>query len=114
MIPLTSQERLVLICLCAVISTGSALTICFDLLPQSRAAIESINDGGLVPKTDVNRAGVGELTALPFIGEYTARKIIEYRNKHGDFRSLGEISLIPGVRKDLFDKFISYLKVGPL
>lgn len=45
----------------------------------------------------VNRAGVPELTALPGIGPVTARRIVEYRQRHGRFLTLTDLKRVKGI-----------------
>ena len=63
-------------------------------------------------KVDVNHAGYEELVRIPYIGDFTARKILKRRRDIGRFRSLAEISSIPGIYPKNSAKFLPYLKVG--
>lgn len=51
----------------------------------------------------INTDELSELTKLPGIGKKTAEKIIEYRRKSGDFTSLEELKLVPGIKDKAFD-----------
>lgn len=53
---------------------------------------------------DVNSAGIVELTALPGIGEITARRIIEYRNAHGRFTSTKELMNVKGIGPKKYER----------
>ncbi len=46
---------------------------------------------------DINSAGAAELACIPGVGEGLAQRIIDYRNAHGPFHSLGELENVPGV-----------------
>lgn len=53
-----------------------------------------ISSGG---KINVNRASAEELKKLPGIGAAYAERIVEYRNQHGDFTSLDELTNVSGI-----------------
>ena len=46
---------------------------------------------------DLNNATTEQLDTLDGVGPATARKILEYRAQHGPFRSVSELSRIPGI-----------------
>lgn len=66
--------------------------------------------GGLI---DLNTAGVAELDLLPGVGEATARAIIEYRTKHGRFRSVEELDRVPGIGPAKLARIRPLVTVGP-
>jgi len=46
---------------------------------------------------NVNTATVAQLTSLPHIGEKIAQRIVKYRQKNGDFKSLADLSNVRGI-----------------
>ena len=62
---------------------------------------------------DVNRASVAELDALPGIGPVLARRVVEWRDEKGAFRSLEELERVPGIGPALLRKLSGSLRVGP-
>ncbi len=58
-------------------------------------------------KIDLNTASVDELDSLMYIGKDEAQRIVEYREKHGDFESIEDIYNISGlnsrIRKIILD-----------
>ncbi|MBS1493318.1 MAG: helix-hairpin-helix domain-containing protein [Bacteroidetes bacterium] len=58
---------------------------------------------------NLNTAGTDELISLPGIGESTAEKIIEYRNKKGKFKKIQEIMNVKGIGEKKFEKIKEYL-----
>ena len=55
-------------------------------------------------KVDINRAEDWLLAALPGIGEGRAQAIIEYRTKNGPFRSIEELTKVPGIGENTLEK----------
>lgn len=55
-------------------------------------------------KVNINTADINELLTLPGIGEAKALSIINYRQEHGDFKSIEEIKNISGIKNSVFDK----------
>ncbi|MEK6701696.1 MAG: ComEA family DNA-binding protein [Planctomycetota bacterium] len=48
-------------------------------------------------KININTATIEELDLLPGIGRSTAQKIIDYRIKHGKFRTISELDKVSGI-----------------
>ncbi len=53
--------------------------------------------GGHGGKINVNKASADELTNLDGVGESTARRIVEYRDRHGRFSDVDELDEVPGI-----------------
>jgi len=92
---------------------GSCLHYTAQKYPVLRKKTDLINSNKLYPKTDINSASFNELIKIPYIGKYTANKIIQFRDKHNGFTSLEQLKQIKGIRKTNYEKFYKYLKVGP-
>lgn len=58
---------------------------------------------------NINKASVEELTKLPGIGEKTAKKIVEYRQKYGGFKKIEDIMKIERIGQKLFEKIQDYI-----
>jgi comEA protein len=63
----------------------------------SREPSETEKRGPSSPKIDINTANAYELEGLPGIGPVLARRIIEYRDKHGRFQTLSELKKVNGI-----------------
>jgi comEA protein len=70
--------------------------LCFSIgLAQASGA----QDPG---KININKAGAEELAKLPRIGPAIAKRIIEYREKNGNFRKIEDIMQVRGIGEKLF------------
>ncbi len=61
---------------------------------------------------DLNTASVQELEMFTDLGDGLARRIVEYRQVHGPFRSVDELRHISGVSGRLAEELKRELKVG--
>ncbi|HOI54080.1 MAG TPA: helix-hairpin-helix domain-containing protein [Phycisphaerae bacterium] len=57
----------------------------------------SVPDRGVPYQVDVNAAGWAELSLVPGLGGVLARRIVEYRDRHGPYRSLNDLVAINGI-----------------
>ena len=108
---LNSQERLVLLAVGFIFLAGSVLHWSFQKQPRLYRWMDAGNSTRFALKVDLNRASFEELVKVPYIGEKTARRILEYREKHGRFRNLEELMELEGMYKANFEKMKSYLKI---
>ena len=111
MLNLTKPEKTVVYFLFGVLLCGSCLRYTFRRYPQVKDFIHLADSDRIYRKTDVNRADAQELTAIPYIGAYTAEQITRYRQKNGLFNSLEELKSVKGIKQKNFDRFSKYLTV---
>jgi competence ComEA-like helix-hairpin-helix protein len=64
-----------------------------------------------IQKLSINTATETQLKNHPYIGWQWAKLIINYRNQHGNYKSVDDLLKIHVVRKDWLDKVRPYLKV---
>ena len=63
-------------------------------------------------KVNINTANLEELQTLPGIGEVLAQRIIDYRNTHGDFQSISELTNVSGIGLERLDMIMDYITLG--
>ena len=61
---------------------------------------------------DLNSANPAQLEAVTGIGPVKAKAIVEYRTKHGPFKSVDELQKVTGFGKKSVDKLRSEVTVG--
>ena len=111
MLHFTKQEKQVLLLAATVFAVGSLTHYVLNRWPAFRDAVGVVESEEIYPKLDVNTASLEELVRVPYIGEFTARQIIDYRRQKGPFKSLEEIKLVRGIKEKNFQKFSGFLKV---
>ena len=89
------------------VTDGQKISI--PVKPEDDISRENISD-----KSDlinINTANEQELQKLPRVGPATAKNIIEYREKHGKFKTIEEIKNVPRIGEKTFEKFKDKIKV---
>ena len=96
--------------ICSLLAVGILLAAHVQAQsPQQGAA----NAGGKpLVVVNLNTAGVPELAALPGIGEKTAARIVEYRQKNGPFKKIEELMNVQGIGEKSFLKLKPQLTVA--
>lgn len=60
---------------------------------------------------NINKADKNSLMTLSGIGEKMADRIIEYRNNHGEFKTIDELKKVSGIGDKKFNKIKKYIEV---
>ena len=111
MFSFTKQEKIVLIVLALIIFTGSTLNYVFKKYPQLNDIVNLIDSHKIYRKVNINKASKEELIEIPYIGDYTARQIIHYRQRKGPFTSIEQLKSVKGIREKNFKRFSPYIKL---
>ncbi|MDE6579326.1 MAG: helix-hairpin-helix domain-containing protein [Ruminiclostridium sp.] len=75
-------------------------------ITQITAQTDLTND-----KININTASKEELMTLSGIGEVIAQRIIDYREEHGNFRSVEEIKKVKGIGEARFNSIKDHIIV---
>jgi len=96
--------------LARLISDGEKLYIPFEGEYDEDSDLVDISaeNPGLI---SINNGDVEELSKLSGIGDSTAKKIIEYRDKSGGFSSIEEIMEVPGVGEKMFSEIQNQIEI---
>lgn len=60
---------------------------------------------------NLNTATLSQLIALPGIGQSKAQAILDYRQEHGDFRYIEDITRVSGIGQSIFEGLKDYITV---
>ena len=93
------QNKWLLVVLAGSLLGGSA----FSPLGQLNAAPASAN-GAQTVKVSVNQGSASELESLRGVGPLLAGRIIQDRETNGAFKSLEDLTRVPGIGKKKFEK----------
>ena len=89
-----------------------------QVLQASRtSASVAVTQGGdslpMPTRLNVNTAAGYELEMLPGIGPKTAEAIVQYREEHGPFASLGALAEVPGIGEKTIQKIRPHAMCAP-
>lgn len=65
-----------------------------------------------IGKININTADLAQLQQLPGIGEVLAQRIIDYRDEHGYFASISELTNVSGIGLERLDQIMDYITIG--
>lgn len=72
----------------------------------ARKAKQTLKPGTI----DINTANEEDLKKLPRIGPAMAKRIVEYRDTHGPFRKVNDLTKVKGIGNKTLEKLKIYLK----
>ncbi len=79
--------------------------------PEEISASDSSEVTGSSSLVNINTAGLEELKSLNGIGDVKAQAVIDYRNTHGLFRSVEQITEVSGIGEKTLEKIRAFITV---
>ncbi|HET9055642.1 MAG TPA: helix-hairpin-helix domain-containing protein [Chitinophagaceae bacterium] len=70
-----------------------------------------ICNNSLIKKIDINTADINILKSHPYINYTLANVIIQYRNEHGNYKSIDDVRKIALMKDEIFEKILPYLTI---
>jgi len=64
-------------------------------------------------RINLNTASLDELDVLPGVGEVTARRIVEFREQNGPYRSIDDLIHVEGISARTIEEFRDQVTTGP-
>lgn len=85
-----------------------------NLVADTSTALPKETSPPMIPaekirQVNLNSATQEELESLPSIGPVLAKRIIEYRNLKGGFKSIEEVKQVHGIGNKIFGKIKNYI-----
>jgi len=62
-------------------------------------------------RININKASLEELVQLPRVGEAVAKRIIDYREKNGPFKTVEDLKSVRGIGDKVFDQIRPSIRV---
>lgn len=80
-------------------------------LPETEI-ISNLKPEDIKIKLDINNAPWYELVLLPKLGEVKAKAIVTHREKHGNFKTLDDLSRVHGIGTSIIEAIRDHIKIG--
>ena len=93
--------------LAAVITDGQQISVAVPGAAAPAGQSPSTASGPI----DLNAATAGDLDALPGIGPVLAQRIVSYRQEHGPFTTVEQLSDVPGIGPALYSRLAALVRV---
>ncbi|MGL6259747.1 ComEA family DNA-binding protein [Vibrio sp. WXL103] len=89
-----------------------SLSVCLGLLSSVSAAPKADQYEGIPISVNINTAPAEELaTLLIGVGEQKAQAIVDYREQHGKFETVEQLSQVKGIGPSLLSKNADRIKL---
>ncbi len=105
-------KRFVAKSLVAVLALAMSAGVASAAPAQKARASAAQKANAPASKVNINTASVAQLTELPGVGEKTAARIVEHRQKQGPFKSTQELMNVKGIGEKNLQKLEAYLTLG--
>lgn len=89
---------------------SSDVSVSYIRTPASSEETTGQTQGMLI--VDINTADQTLLTSLPGVGDYLARRILEYRQENGPFTSVEDLLNVSGIGEKKLEEIRPWVKIG--
>ena len=112
--PPTRKQLIIIFFLATTLFIGTIVKVGMDhhwWLPETEI-VSTLNPEDIKVKLDINKSPWYELVLLPKLGEGKAKAIVAYREKHGNFRAIDELSRVKGISASVLESIKDHIKIG--
>ncbi|HLE87894.1 MAG TPA: helix-hairpin-helix domain-containing protein [Candidatus Brocadiaceae bacterium] len=110
----TRKQLIIIFFLATTLFVGTIIKVGMDhhwWLPETEI-VSTLKPEDIKIKLDVNNAPWYELVLLPKLGEVKAKAIVAYREKHGSFRNIDELSRVKGISTSVLESIRDHVNIG--
>ncbi len=112
----TKSEIFLLICTAVFLIGTAALYLLRAPAQYERFRVQTEREASEAEEAsplDLNAADAAALEALPGIGPALAQRIVAYREEHGPFASVDELTQVSGIGAQTLERLRAYVTVTP-
>ena len=102
---------LLVCCTCIAFASGFFVGRNYNHVPVQASTLPNTpeNSGILI---NINTATAQQLQSLPGLGPELAERIVEYRQEHGAFRSVGDLINVEGIGTETLQNILDLITTG--
>lgn len=112
MIPLTQEEKRVVIFLLGLLLIGMGLDFAIKKIGPFHLIDENTIRQKVFRKVNINKATLHELQSVPGIGKKLSREIYDYRKAEGEFLNLEQLKEVKGIKNKKLKEIKPYICLG--
>ena len=91
---------------------GGSVTVSIPAQTQAAAPVPEQTLSRPTAPVNINTADIAELAGLPGIGEVLARRIVDYRNAHGSFTAVEQLTNVEGIGEGKLEAILEQITIG--
>lgn len=91
---------------------GGSVTVSIPAQTQAAAPVPEQTLSRPTAPVNINTADIAQLAQLPGIGEVLARRIVDYRNAHGSFTAVEQLTNVEGIGEGKLEAILEQITIG--